>query len=82
MKEKHLTTMDNINKILKIKEELLMFVLKMKYFHHSFPQKQTKNLSKKEIFVKKFKNYIDIIDNPYSLATKDLRTEIRKDKDD
>ena len=81
MKEKHLTTMDNINKISKIKEELLMFVLKMKYFHHSFPQKKTKNLSKKEIFVKKFKNYIDIIDNPYSLATKDLRTEIRKDKD-
>ena len=82
MKEKHLTTMDNINKISKIKEELLMFVLKMKYFHHSFPQKKAKNLSKKEIFVKKFKNYIDIIDNPYSLATKDLRTEIRKDKDD
>lgn len=78
MIEKHYTTLENIDKISKIKEELLMFILKNKYFHCAFPQKKIKTISKKELFVKKFKTYLNIIDNPYSLATKELKAELMK----
>ena len=78
MREKHFTTMDNIDKISKTKEDLLMFILKMKFFHCSFPPKKVKAISKKELFIKNLKNYLDIIDNPYSLATRELKTEIKK----
>lgn len=78
MREKHFTTMDNIDKISQIKEDLLMFILKMKFFHCSFPPKKVKAISKKELFIKNLKNYLDIIDNPYSLATRELKTEIKK----
>jgi hypothetical protein len=78
MRERHFTTLDNIDKISKIKEDLLMFILKMKFFHCSFPPKKIKAISKKELFIKNLKNYLDIINNPYSLATKELKTEIKK----
>ena len=55
MQEKHFTTMDNIEKISKTKEDLLMFILKMKYFHCAFPQKKNKNNFKKRIIYKKIK---------------------------
>ena len=79
MQEKHFTTMENIEKISKTKEDLLMFILKMKYFHCAFPQKKTKAISKKELFMKKLKNYLDILDNPYSLATRQLKTEMKNE---
>ena len=79
MQEKHFTTMDNIEKISKTKEDLLMFILKIKYFHCAFPQKKTKTISKKELFTRKLKNYLEIIDNPYSLATRQLKTEMQKE---
>lgn len=79
MQEKHFTTMDNIEKISKAKEDLLMFILKMKYFHCAFPQKKTKTISKKELFTRKLKNYLEIIDNPYSLATRQLKTEMKNE---
>jgi hypothetical protein len=80
MREKHLTTLENIDKISKTKEDLLMFLLKMKFFHCSFPIKKEKKISKKELFLKKFKNYLNIIDNPYSLATRELKAELKKYK--
>ena len=79
MQDKHFTTMENIEKISKTKEDLLMFVLKMKYFHCAFPKKKTKAISKKELFMKKLRNYLDIIDNPYSLATRQLKTEMKNE---
>ena len=79
MEERHFTTMENIEKISKIKEELLMFILKMKYLHCAFPQKKTKAVSKKELFMRKLKNHLEVIDNPYSLATRQLKTEIKND---
>ena len=79
MQENHFTTMDNIEKISKTKEDLLMFILKMKYFHCAFPQKKTKTISKKELFTRKLKNYLEIIDNPYSLATRQLKTEMKNE---
>ena len=80
MREEHLTTLDNIEKICKIKEDLLMFVLKMKYFHNSFPPKKVKTKSKKEHFVKKLTNYLAIIDNPYSITTKELKSELKNQR--
>ena len=80
MREKHLTTLENIDKISKTKEDLLMFLLKMKFFNCSFPIKKEKKISKKELFLKKFKNYLNIIDNPYSLATRELKAELKKYK--
>ena len=56
-----------------------MFILKMKYFHCAFPQKKMKTISKKELFMRKLRNYLDIIENPYSLATRQLKTEMQKE---
>ena len=64
MRDKHLTTMEDIDKIVGVKEDLLMFNLKMKYFNCSFPQKKQKVVSKRQIFRKKIKNCVEIIDNP------------------
>ena len=78
MKERHFTTMENIDKISKTKEDLLMFLLKIKFFRCTFPTKKEKKISKKELFIKRFKNYLNIIDNPYSLATRELKAELKK----
>ena len=42
-------------------------------------QKKSKTISKKELFMRKLRNYLDIIDNPYSLATRQLKTEMQKE---
>ena len=42
MREKHLTTINEIDKIAGIKEDLLMFNLKIKYFNCAFPKKKEK----------------------------------------
>jgi hypothetical protein len=42
MREKHLTSQEEIDKIIGVKEDLLMFNLKMKFFNCSFPQKKQK----------------------------------------
>ena len=81
MKEEHFTTFENIDKISKIKEDLLMFILKVKFLNCKFPQKKTKKISKKELFIKKLENYLNIIDNPYSLATRELKAELKKYED-
>ena len=55
-----------------------MFILKMKFLQCRFPQKIVKTISKQELFLKRFNNYLNIIDNPYSLATKELKAELMK----
>ena len=67
MREKHLTTMNDIDKIVKVKEDLLMFNLKLKYFNCSFPQKRIKTIPKKRIIRNKVANCLEIIDNPFHL---------------
>lgn len=67
MREKHFTTFENIDKIITVKEDLLMNNLKFKYFNCLFPQKKEKTLSKKQIFLKKVTNCIEILDNPFNL---------------
>ena len=78
MREKHLTTLESIDKISQTKEDLLMFILKMKFFHCKFPPKKVKAISKRELFVRKLKNYLNIIDKPYSLASRELKAELKK----
>ena len=78
MREKHFTTLENIDKISQTKEDLLMFILKMKFFNCKFPSKKIKTISKKDLFVKKLRNYLNIIDNPYSPATREIKAELRK----
>ena len=63
MIEKPMTSMEDIDKIIKVKEDLLMFNLKMKFFNCSFPQKREKVISKKQIFRKKIKKCMDLLDN-------------------
>ena len=63
MIEKPMTSMEDIDKIIKVKEDLLMFNLKMKFFNCSFPQKREKVISKKHIFRKKIKKCVDLLDN-------------------
>ena len=48
-------------------------------FSLCFSSKKSKTISKKELFMRKLRNYLDIIDNPYSLATRQLKTEMQKE---
>ena len=82
MKEKHLTTINKIDKIAKIKEDLLMFNLKLKYFNCAFPKKNQKIIPKKQIISKKVTNCMKIIDNPFNLDYSKLDDESSNDNYD
>ena len=53
-KEGHLTSYSNIDNYSKIREDMLMFKLKMKYLNTRFPQKKNKPIDKKKLLVNKF----------------------------
>ena len=71
--EKHFSTYKEIDHLLKIKEEMLMFLLKQKFFSSKFKPKPNKfNRSKKE-FINKMKDYVEILeDKPKDLYTIDF----------
>ena len=71
MREKHLTTINEIDKIAGIKEDLLMFNLKIKYFNCAFPKKRQKIIPKNQIIKKKVANCMKIVDNPFNLDIDD-----------
>ena len=71
MREKHLTTINEIDKIARIKEDLLMFNLKIKYFNCAFPKKRQKIIPKNQIIKKKVANCMKIVDNPFNLDIDD-----------
>ena len=71
IEEKLFNTYNNLNEIMKIKEDLLMFQLKQKYLNCSFPYKKKENVSKKRIFIAKFKDEVKYIDDFYG-TKKDL----------
>ena len=66
-KEKHFSTYEEIDNIIKTKEDMLMFLLKQKYFNCRFPQKIIKPPNPKIIFLNKMKEYIDLIEERPSL---------------
>ena len=62
-KETHLLTYKEIDKIIKVKEDLLFFLLKKKYNEHLFPKQNIKKKkNKRNLFIQKLKDNIDYID--------------------
>ena len=60
--ERHFTTYKEIDHILKVKEDMLMFLLKQKFLNSKFKPKPNKdNLNKKE-FINKIKDYIELLE--------------------
>ena len=66
MKENLFITVGNIDKIASIKEDMLMFNLKMKYFKCGYPKAKVKTASKRKVFTKKIKNVVEMMDNPFN----------------
>ena len=61
-KEKHFSTYEEIDNIIKTKADMLMFLLKQKFFNCRFPQKIIKAPNPKIMFLNKMKEYIDLIE--------------------
>ena len=66
-KERHFSTYEEIDNIIKTKEDMLMFLLKQKYFNCRFPQKKIKSSNPKIIFLNKMKDYIDLTEERPSI---------------
>ena len=64
-KENHIITYSQIDNIVKVKEDLLIFLLKQKYLNSHFPPKLIKKPNKREIFIQKFKDNFDLIYRRY-----------------
>ena len=81
MEERHLTTLGDIDKIMNIKEDMLMFNLKMKYFKSGYGKlkKKEKSVPKKKLITKKLKTYVEMIDNPNNLDILDYEKELSKE---
>ena len=60
--ERHFTTFKEIDRLLKTKEDMLMFLLKQKFLNSKLKPKPSKdNINKKE-FINKIKDYVDLIE--------------------
>ena len=62
-KEAHFLTYREIDNIMDIKEDLLIFSLKEKYLKKQFPKPVVTRQNKRDLFIKKFKDDIDFMDN-------------------
>ena len=61
-KEKHFSTYKEIDHILKVKEDMQMFLLKQKFFHSKFKPKPSKLIKHKNEFIKKMKDYLELLE--------------------
>lgn len=66
-KEMHFSTFEEIDNIVKAKEDMLMFLLKQKYFNCRFPQKTVKTHNSKMNFVNRIKEYVDLTEKRPSI---------------
>ena len=64
-RETHLMTYREIDKAVKIKEDLLLFLLKQKFFNNQFPLKRSKSPNKRKMFIEKLKDNVDFVDRRY-----------------
>ena len=64
-RETHLMTYREIDKVVKIKEDLLVFLLQQKFLNNQFPLKSAKKPNKRKLFIKKLKDNVDSIDRRY-----------------
>ena len=71
-KENHLFKYADIEKAFEIKEDMMMFLLKDKYIQSQFPKTYIKKPDKRKLFLKKFNEKLQILENPYN---KDLKSE-------
>ena len=63
--ERHFSTYKEIENLLKVKEDMQMFLLKQKYFHSKFKPKPSEIRKNKKDFINKIKKDIDILEeNP------------------
>ena len=60
--EKHFSTYKEIDHLLEIKEDMLMFLLKQKFFKSKFRPKPGKNGKTKTEFINKMKDYVEILE--------------------
>ena len=66
-KERHFSTYEEIDNIIKTKEDMLMFLLKQKYFNCKFPQKKVKVSNHKKVFYNRMKECVDLIEERPSI---------------
>jgi len=69
-KESHWTTYANIEKDFKIKEDMMMFLLKDKYMSSHFPKKYRMKPDKKKLFVNNLKKKLEFLENPFNKSRK------------
>ena len=63
--ERHFSTYKEIENLLKVKEDMQMFLLKQKFFHSKFKPKPSEVRKNKKDFITKIKNDIEILEeNP------------------
>ena len=72
LRENHITTFKQIDDVVSIREEMLMFFVKDKYFKFKLHEQKIKPKNNKKIFLTKFRNYIEMIDNPYNFVLEDI----------
>ena len=71
-KENHFSTYEEIEKIIQVKEDMLMNSLKEKFFHSVFPKNNNTSSKNKMDFISKLKYYIEYIeDTPGKLQVND-----------
>ena len=72
LRENHLATYKEIDEAVSVKEDMLMFLVKDKYFNNEIYTKKPKQKNNKKIFLTKFRNYIELVDNPYNYVLEDI----------
>ena len=74
--ERHFSTYKEIENLLKVKEDMQMFLLKQKYFHSKFKPKPSEIRKNKKDFITKIKKDIDILEenpNIYNFKFENLK---------
>ena len=71
MRENNFATMNDIEKYIRVKEDLLMFNLKWKFLQSGYHKKREKPISKEKLLRKKVTNCFEIIDNPLYLESEE-----------
>ena len=61
-KEKHFSTYKEIDHLMEIKEDMLMFLLKQKFLNSKFRPKPIKITKNKNEFMNKMKDYVDMLE--------------------
>ena len=61
-REKHFSTYKEIDHLLEVKEDMLMFLLKQKFLNSKFRPKPIKITKDKKEFINKMKDYVEMLE--------------------